>query len=366
VSGSTRGPFVASLESLRGIAALLVALFHIPFTNFTYDWPVVRNGYLLVDLFFVLSGWVMAQAYGGRLRTAQDVKTYLWLRLGRIYPLHLTLLGVFFAIEVARAVAQARGQALATPAFSTNGPWALVCNVLLVHAHGLTHALSFNGPSWSIGAELWAYVSFAALSLAPVTPKTRLAMATVTAASLFSLIYLWHPSSIDVTFDGGVLRCLAGFALGLLTHAVSRMVPPRVGSLLGLLGVALTFAVLHFSAEGSLDFAFPLAAAVLIAGIASAPEGGLSKALASRPLVWLGKVSFSLYMVHTAVIRIVAPVVRRLSGAAGGEADGLLRVSPAWGLMGLVLFVAVLLATSALSYRFVEDPARRWAKARVS
>lgn len=361
------GAFLGSLESLRGLAALLVAFFHVAFTNPTYGWSVVRNGYLLVDLFFVLSGFVMAHAYGERLRTRDDAREYLWLRLGRIYPLHLAMTGVFLALELARWVAQTRGATLGTPAFSANSPFALLMNLLLLNAHGLTNELTFNEPSWSIGAEFWAYLVFAAISVAGLRGRPRAVVALVGSLALYAGLSLTHPQSLDVHFRGGVLRCLAGFLLGLTVFELatwSRRAGAVVAELLSLVGLIGLGAVLGFSTQGSLDYALPFASALVITGIAAAPDSTLARALSVRPLLWLGKISFSLYMVHVALLRVLTPVLQRLTHSKL-DATGLLQVPAAWGLAWLALYLATLLAVSAASYRFIEEPARRWFRARV-
>lgn len=361
------GAFLGSLESLRGVAALLVAFFHVAFSNPVSGWNVVRNGYLLVDLFFVLSGFVMAHAYGARLQTRDDAREYLWLRLGRIYPLHLVMTGVFLAIEVARWVAQTRGATLGTPAFSTNSPFALLLNVVLLNAHGLTDAMTFNGPSWSIGAEFWAYLVFAALSLVGLRGRARAGAALAASLALYAGLWAVHPQSLDVTFRGGVVRCLAGFLLGLAVFELATLVRragARLAEPLSFVGLAGLSAVLGCSTQGSLDYALPFTSALVIAGVAAAPDGRLSRALAAPPLLWLGKISFSLYMVHVALLRALTPVLQRLTRAEL-DATGLLQVPPAWGLAWLALYLAALLAVSAASYRFIEEPARRWFRARV-
>ena len=82
-----------SSKSIRGIAALLVVLFHMPFWNSTiYDTHIIRNSYYMVDLFFVLSGFVMFLNYGERLRSAKDLARFQLLRIGRLYPVHLLFL----------------------------------------------------------------------------------------------------------------------------------------------------------------------------------------------------------------------------------------------------------------------------------
>ena len=77
------------LESLRGLAAIMVVLYHSPFRFAESSAPIVTNSYLFVDLFFVLSGFVMAYAYGDKIRGGMGFGEYVALRLGRLYPLHL-------------------------------------------------------------------------------------------------------------------------------------------------------------------------------------------------------------------------------------------------------------------------------------
>lgn len=83
------------LESLRGLAACAVVLYHSPFNVNDAVLGLFRNAYLFVDLFFVLSGFVMAHAYADKIAAGMRFSDYMALRLGRIYPLHLVMLLVW-------------------------------------------------------------------------------------------------------------------------------------------------------------------------------------------------------------------------------------------------------------------------------
>lgn len=102
---------IDELESIRGLAALLVVLFHMPqWYPPLHAFPLIRNGGFMVDLFFVLSGYVICRAYGAAIASPKDALRFQLLRLGRLYPVHLLFLVPFFLIECARAVAaQASG-----------------------------------------------------------------------------------------------------------------------------------------------------------------------------------------------------------------------------------------------------------------
>src|SRR5215467_3214468 len=164
--------FVA-LDSWRGVAACLVALFHLDAYSHFYDLPFLRNSWLFVDFFFVLSGFVIAANYGRRLREGFGVGRFLLLRLGRLYPLHLTILALFVAFEllkVLRRIVIPAGVWSLNPVapFSTppEAPATIVANLLLVQSLHVFDFLTWNDPAWSISTEFFTYVVFAASLIA--------------------------------------------------------------------------------------------------------------------------------------------------------------------------------------------------------
>lgn len=91
---------VIELESVRGVAALLVFLSHVPnWYGPFHQIAFIRNGGLMVELFFVLSGFVIFSTYGARIATFRDVVRFQFLRFGRLYPVHLTFLLLFVGFE---------------------------------------------------------------------------------------------------------------------------------------------------------------------------------------------------------------------------------------------------------------------------
>src|SRR5579871_5277008 len=104
-TGTTRG-FFYPLESLRGLAALTVVIYHAVWNNPITSLSFFQNGALMVDFFFVLSGFVIFHSYGRKLGSWSQIGRFLWLRLGRLYPLHLAFLLVFFGFEVAKWLAE--------------------------------------------------------------------------------------------------------------------------------------------------------------------------------------------------------------------------------------------------------------------
>src|SRR5690606_39116617 len=98
----------AALDGLRGISAVAVAFFHLPLAFHLFGSPLVREAYIFVDFFFVLSGFVIAHAYGARLTGGAELGDFLVRRIGRLWPLHLATLGALVALEAIRYLLAAR------------------------------------------------------------------------------------------------------------------------------------------------------------------------------------------------------------------------------------------------------------------
>lgn len=150
-------------------AALLVVCFHMRWPNHLTHNEFIRHGYLALDLFFVLSGFVIAANHTRRLTDCAAAREFFYLRFFRVYPLHLAVLGGFVGLELAKLWAARSGllvpgHAPFTDNTSVAAPFA---NILLIHSLDALPALSWNSPSWSVSCEFVASILFAigALSL---------------------------------------------------------------------------------------------------------------------------------------------------------------------------------------------------------
>ena len=94
----------AALDGLRGVSAIAVVLFHLPLAMHAYGSPLVREAYIFVDFFFVLSGFVIAHAYAARIETVASVGDFLLRRVARRWPLHLATLAGLVVLECARVL----------------------------------------------------------------------------------------------------------------------------------------------------------------------------------------------------------------------------------------------------------------------
>jgi peptidoglycan/LPS O-acetylase OafA/YrhL len=158
------GDKIVELESVRGVAALLVVLFHgSPWSPWTFDLAIIRNGYLMVDLFFVLSGFVICRAYAHRLTNLSEVMKFQFLRFGRLFPVHLLFLMLFLLAEIAKCMAASSlGIKSSNSSPFVQNTWqAFFEQLMLIHSLWPTgNTATFNGAAWSISTEFYTYLLF--------------------------------------------------------------------------------------------------------------------------------------------------------------------------------------------------------------
>lgn len=337
---------VDALTGLRGIAAWLVVLYHIRL-SFAPSLPPdvvagLGKGYLAVDLFFVLSGFVLWMTWGQRLATERwrAVAIFLQKRIARVWPLHAVILAgtVGFALVIA-----ATGRPV--PA---GYRWdELPLHVLLMQNWGFTPDLAWNDPSWSISTEFAAYIGFALL--VPLLARPRqlpiILPIILLSASVIALdrFYAWHGENelgADIAFFG-LARCLAQFTCGVAACMIWQSIDGQ--RLRWAAGLAATVAAMLWLGGFRETLVLPIAfsAIVMIVAATSAMPGN---PLSSRVAVWLGEISYSTYLAHFLLWTLFKLVLVR------DAAD----VSLA---LGALFLLATLVASVAL-HTYVEVPAR--------
>lgn len=348
------------LESLRGLAAIMVVLYHSPFRFAESSAPFVTNSYLFVDLFFVLSGFVMAHAYGDKIRGGMGFGEYVALRLGRLYPLHLFTLMLWVPYILVKQYLYENGFG-GTSQLDENNLATFVTNLLLIHGLGVNDSLSWNQPSWSISTEFFAYIAFF-LTAITIDRGRRLWLPLALSAVFYSVIFLViRPSELDITYDFGLIRCLAAFYLGVFVYRLRRAGTPDDLSPATLTVLELAaFATMIVSDDGYLMILAVMAAFAFTVFIFAAKGGGLVSRLLDLDLIRkIGIWSFSIYMIHRLLQFGVSNVFEFVLGIDPKAPAGWTSVA----LNSAMLILIICL--SRFSYEWVEKPSRDWVKSRL-
>jgi peptidoglycan/LPS O-acetylase OafA/YrhL len=368
---------IKALSGLRIVAAVWVVLFHFRplLAQAAPDLaaalaPILDCGAQGVDLFFILSGFVLTWTYLDRMGHQWSTRTtlrFLWLRLARVWPvylvtMHLAAVWIIFTLNVGHVPSEAAHQLTAI---------SYLRQMFLVQLwfQPFFDGSSWDGPAWSISAEWLAYLLFGALVLvvyrvARVTRARALLWLAVLASLPPTLLLLatgefytpwsWLPR-IVMQFTAGALACAAVRKLRLTDRA------RLVAGYLSVLIAGATVGILYYldahpptgirDASGLVDVLFvPLVVSLAVGA------GTLPRLLSTRVMVYLGHVSFGLYMVHELVHTAWNWAVLQFEITL---APGAAAVSVVIALLGVALAGAVVL------YHVVEEPARLWMRRMV-
>lgn len=342
---------IRPLTGLRAVAALWVVAHHgrrafhaiLP----VFPMQLAERGYLAVDVFFVLSGFILSYNYAGRIDSRPRYFSFIGHRIARIYPLHLAML---LAVGILARTALALGFHVGTPE-NFRIDYHLPLHLFLLHAWGFEGRLMWNLPSWSISAEFFAYLLFPFFDGIAARVRRPLALA---GAALISVVLtvvvlkaLGH-RALHVPTEHALVRVSGEFLAGCLVYhlyATRSAVAPASN----LLGDALVVAVGLLALFPVADPLMPIGACLLVyaLGRGRGPVVGL---FALSPVVWLGRISYSIYMTHLPVLS----VLNRIYPAAilGG-------MDLAGRTVAVFVYAFAIIGVAATSYTFLEVPARR-------
>lgn len=339
---------IRPLTSLRFFAALWVVLFHYwPKLDVAFMPAMVAKGYLGVELFFVLSGFILCHVYlsafgEGRFKYG----AFLWNRLARVYPLHLATLAGMIALGVAAGLA---GLTIDSGILRWD---ALPANLLMVQAWGFAPAAAFNHPSWSISAEWFAYLTFPAFAFVAWTMRKRPWLYAAGTLATIAILYpafqaLTGEPLTRATIAWGALRIVPCFALGCAMHSLWRSGAVR-GVRMAAIGASFSGVALAASAlSGAPDMVTVATFGGLILSLAGLAQHG-STFGSQGALVYLGEISYSTYMICVPWKIIFVNAAARVLNLADEKLP-----------LGVwLIFLVALVPLSAASYHLVEKPAR--------
>jgi peptidoglycan/LPS O-acetylase OafA/YrhL len=325
------------LDVMRFVAAAAVVLFHAAGFTPLQTQKIAQDYYLFVDFFFVISGIVMSEFYSQGIRSAGAYGGFMRRRIARILPLHWATLAAYVVLDTL-ALRANPGMRI-----ENYDPSCLPANILLLHAWGVCHRLSFDIASWSLSGEI---VMYAFLPLTLLLGRRAFWAALV--CGLLLTVLITKPPWWHLTYDYGGLRAIPAFLLGIGLHQnrdrVARI--PVPGKLLA--GGLILFAALS-AVPGPVRYLNPLAAYAL-AVVAYAADLRATAHPWLRRLAPLGQLTFGVYLLHPLVfmimMRIVAPRFHLGPGALN-----------AWSVMTIVLVIPLAAYGSLVLF---ERPARHW------
>lgn len=355
-------PEIRALTGVRGVAASLVAIYHFSPTKEMAPGPlhnVIGRGYLWVDLFFVLSGFVIALNYGPLFAdgfSRRAFTTFLVRRVARIYPLYFVVLlaGLVWGLVASNGF-EAIGDAAAfgLPDIVR----AAAANVLMVQSWGMSG--SIIGTAWSVSTEWAAYLIFPLLAWLVLFSRRSSAVLTglLAVGLLVSVSVLdrhdlaFHSGPLDA-YDGTspvpLMRCFGGFALGVLTYRATRL--RAVTELLARdwVGIGLLGALALMLAAGTRDLAVVALFPPLVLCLSA--NRGVPAKLFSHPAIFrLGVLSYAIYLLHPFFQVPAQSLTSTLAEVLPHPADIILAT---------VLIVGALLGTAAAAYTWIERPGR--------
>ena len=367
---STSSGTIRSLTGLRGYAALWVVLSHVSFTD-SFSQPlaarlqwgraegVLRHEYLAVDLFFILSGFVLTHAHARELDLGVDRRTYtrfLLLRLARVYPLHLI------------ALVLAASTSLVVRSYLENTAGTFLLQLLLMASWGFAKGLSWNGPAWSLSSEWLAYLALPPMIL--LSAGLRRMRSQLAALGLLVILFgglffgfLWSLSllfELDISNGAGAnARVLLSVALGCILRRLYDQ--PRLRALpwtvLFWLSLPVAVATMTDLSGRRLDnslWAYLATMFIVFSAACASPRGLVP--LTARVPVYLGEISFAIYIFHY-------PVLCTLRWLVGGRVDAMAQhATRAEARLVVLAAVAVVMSVAVLAHHLVEKPARRLAR----
>ncbi|MEH2176858.1 acyltransferase family protein [Nostoc sp.] len=372
---------IKSLTSLRGIAALVVVIHHfsyygLPKTGSTLSayTNFFQNGYLWVDFFFILSGFIMTHVYAKTFCLKLNLKnyrSYLFSRFARIYPLHIFIISLFVGLEVVKLLL------LNTSAFTGKfNLTALFSNIFLLQAFDIKCPpllwcnTYWNEPAWSISVEFFIYSIFPTLLLILLKNNSKIDL-IIYISTLFCILLLitFTRGNLDTIIGiPSIARCGLECILGIITYKIYHY---HIGNykkyfhlnFLAIIAITWIILIMHYywhHFRNIHDWLILPAFSLLILAVSINNNSVISKILNSGLMLYIGTISYSIYMVHWFVQELLKLFwFYKFHDVFGKE------FTEYQSLTSLGVFLMIVLLAASLTYRYVEVPARNYLKSTI-
>jgi len=340
---------IRALTGVRGVAAAIIVVYHFGdvqlSTGGTASYFRIPFGYLIVDLFFMLSGFVMALTYRDAFAqlTLPKFATFMVKRVARLYPAYFVI-GLFYIAKIAAGLS---GEKL-----EMYSAWDWIGNLLMMSGWGL-YIFPVIGVAWAASAEMGSYLLLPIL-MAFTLRKNALTCVMAVAAALLAI----YAVSISGRGSGGpldvvngnsfypLLRAVAGFTLGLAIFRFAGIIDRLSMAMQDALVIGILVAIVAIASFSERDLPMYLLFIPLVAVLSR--DGRVAQALFGGTLVYrLGIISYSIYLIHPLFVSFAVRTWRHF-----GENEAVY-------IAASCVCFAIIWALSEVSYRLVEMPGRK-------
>lgn len=334
---------IGSLDGLRGIFALTVMVGHFALFQSHFQSDLFKNVALCVQFFFILSGFALSYGFMERMGSGTvSFRSFAWQRLVRLYPMHIvSMVAAGFFMPVLMQTVSPSGT-LATDT---------ILNLLLLQCVGIVRNWSWNIASWSISTEFWVGLAVLPIAFKMLSARASFALSIAGYALLLFTLGTVRTQYNNVVpgLSSAVVSTASGLLMGtaLFRWARSKAFHVSLGAssrlAVGVIEASLLAAVIYIASlaiHGDIEF-FCIAMMPFIIFSVATSQSWFASLLGSKPFLWLGHISYSLYLLHI-------PILGALTLAGLNDIDSM--------ALRFVIFAAAVAACSQLAYRFVEMP----------
>ena len=331
-------------DLLRFIAALAIVFHHSH--GFFYnaaDRKILNDQThglgLFVDLFFLISGYVISYTYYQRVNNFSKACKFFQRRIGRLVPLHWAMLAISTIIV---AIASLFGPMATPPDLSTS---CIIKTTLLLQAIYPCSGSPPNPVSWSISTEMLLYTLFP-MFIAIANKYKNIFLSISILSAIYTIVYAYNLSPHDWTDSYAPLRALPSFMFGMSLFIIRDKLPTffAVSKLMWISLILLMFSMIIGLSSGILLII------IYIIGLSGVMADKIKSPQLVHKLSGLGQLTYSIYMIHYIVIIVLINAI----------SDKILKLNGFYMFISIFLSYGIILILSYISYFYFENPLRRW------